>query len=93
MRLYKLAIPLLMISPLSFGEVGHFNVEKCRSVLTVLFDRFDEKSFMSSVNTEIQDRCDSLNIKKIDYINYTNEKTIFRNKESACVFATIWYEK
>jgi len=87
------ALALLAATTISNAAVNHISVEYCRPVMTMFLGRINEQQTMDHVNDKMQRTLDQVGATKIDYMSYTNIQSFFRSKQSACIYATAWYEE
>ncbi len=84
-----ISLILLSFSISSFATVKHFDKQACRSLI---WGPMTESDYQTKINKDIQDELDARHVEKVDFIKYGDAQSWLRDKTTACIIATVWYE-
>lgn len=95
MKVSKLLLTMafLLLSTNIYAQIDYVTVTVNRPALSLVIGRYNEKDYLDKINKKLYDACIRAGAKKIDYISYTNIQTLLRDKDSANICATAWFEK
>lgn len=90
MRKLLAFLTILLVSNTALASVDYVTVKECRSIF---FGKSTEGEAQDKINQDLMKKLNERGATKVDFIKYGNQQEPFRDKGSACIIATAWFEK
>lgn len=89
----RLVLAFCLVSNLAFAQIDFVTVKECRDIV---LGKLNEDRVQIAVNEKLREALRNAKATDVHHVQYGTDnsglaRTIFGNKENACIIATAWF--